>query len=44
MNDNKIKSIMKKAKKDSSDISSYDSDDEKKINNMTANFSKKDIK
>ena len=35
MNDNKIKSIMKKAKKDSSDISSYDSDDEKKINNMT---------
>ena len=28
MNDNKIKSILKKAKKDSSDISSYDSDDE----------------
>ena len=35
MNDNKIKSILKKAKKDSSDISSYDSDDEKKINNLT---------
>ena len=35
MNDNKIKSILKKTKKDSSDISSYDSNDEKQINNMT---------